>query len=666
MIKYAFLAFISLLCGICLNSKLFVVFVVSSIFLILLFCYKKEYRSVLVIISFILLGFLLSFVRIDFLHGQISSSGIVLERKENYYIALINFERVYIYEKDHTKEVGDILNIKGYISNIDFETLESAFNFEEYLFNKGIRKQVKVSDESYIFKMLLRLSENKERFLNNFDENTKNLIDALLFNNKNSESEAILNFKELSLFILISTSGIYLNLIKRGLYNLFFLVFDEKKSKALTFISMFYYLCHVFNKISVRKFVYLESIKLVNKKKISHFDLLSILGFIMLLLNYHYAYDLGFILTFGFSFFAYYLNIVFVNKKGFIRKIIYLFFFLLIMVPFSIHMNHEISIFSLLFQLILSPITSIFFIISLISFHIIPFTFLLNPLGELLTYLSRLFSYIDVNIYFDDNSSVFIIFYYLILLIVFYFYETKNKTLLISSSLVLASFVSIKALPIKSFYENSVTFLNVGQGDACVIRNKNKVIMIDSGGSLTYDIARNSLINYFKKEQIYKIDYFFGSHSDFDHVGALSSLKELIKIDNILIGKFKSSIKVGDIVFTNLNNFSFDNDNDNSSVIKFSFLNKVFLFTGDIGSNVEYKMIANNINFDCDILKISHHGSKYSSTIEFLTLASPNDAIISVGKNNNYDHPHEEVINRLKYLNINVLRTDKIGSIKYS
>lgn len=665
MIKYVFIIFISLFCGINLNSNNFIIFILLDAFIVFVLIRKRAYKGLILFVSINLLCFLLSFIRIDFLNGFISNTGIVIETKENYYIALINFERVYIYEKGNLKEVGDIIHFEGNISSLNFETLESAFDFNSYLFNKGIRKQLYVTNNNYVYSSFLKFKLIKNNFLTSFDDNAKNLIEAILFNYRDNDSELIFNFNNLSLFILISTSGIYLNIIKNLFYKLFNLFFDDKKSKFLSLLSMSYHLIFVINKLATRKFIYLEIFKIIDKKrKINHINKLSILGILFLLTDYHLAISSSFYLTFGISIFSYYINNNLPKINKFKIKLLFPFLIYLIMLPFIISSNNELSLLSLFIQFAISPFTSIFCIFSYISFHIIPFTYLLNPLGDFIYYLINLFQYIDINIYFSDISNIFIVLYCVILFFSFYFMETRLYKISNAFFALSFSIIFVAGIPYKSMYENSVTFINVGQGDCCVIRNKNKVIMIDSGGKTNYDIASNSLIKYFKRNQIYQIDYFFGSHNDYDHIGALSKLQELIPINKIIISQFSEEINIGDISLRNINTFTFQNDNDNSSVIKFNFINKTFLFTGDIGSVVENKMIENNIDVDCDVLKVSHHGSSTSSTIEFLKRCSPIDAVISVGKNS-YGHPNKEILDRLNNLNINIRRTDIEGSISY-
>lgn len=106
-----------------------------------------------------------------------------------------------------------------------------------------------------------------------------------------------------------------------------------------------------------------------------------------------------------------------------------------------------------------------------------------------------------------------------------------------------------------------------------------------------------------------------------------------------------------------------DNFNDYSSVIKISFLNTSFLFTGDAENFTEDYLISNNFNLKSDVLKVGHHGSSTSSSLKFLKAVNPSVAIISVGNNNTYGHPSLQTLTSLKNMNIDTYRTDLNGTI---
>lgn len=103
--------------------------------------------------------------------------------------------------------------------------------------------------------------------------------------------------------------------------------------------------------------------------------------------------------------------------------------------------------------------------------------------------------------------------------------------------------------------------------------------------------------------------------------------------------------------------------NGASIVLRIDYGNTSFLFTGDAEDLSEYMMIDAGVDLRADVLKVAHHGSRYSSTEEFLNAVSPAYAIISCGKNNQYDHPHAETLERLEAVGAMILRTDELGTI---
>ena len=106
-----------------------------------------------------------------------------------------------------------------------------------------------------------------------------------------------------------------------------------------------------------------------------------------------------------------------------------------------------------------------------------------------------------------------------------------------------------------------------------------------------------------------------------------------------------------------------ENNNDTSLVLKLNLEGKDILFTGDIEKNAEQEILLSNENISADILKLAHHGSKTSSTLEFLKKVNPSLAIVSSGVNNSYGHPSKEIVQRLQDLNIPLINTAQSGAV---
>lgn len=175
-------------------------------------------------------------------------------------------------------------------------------------------------------------------------------------------------------------------------------------------------------------------------------------------------------------------------------------------------------------------------------------------------------------------------------------------------------------------------------------------------------------------------------HGDYDHMGEAINLVDNFKVENVIFncGEFNeleqdlikvldkkkipyySCIKELDIDNNKLyflNTKIYDNENDNSNVIYFNYNNYKFLFMGDAGVEVEEDLIEKYNLQDIDVLKVGHHGSKTSSSKEFINEINPKYSIISVGKNNRYGHPNDIVLENLEESKI--YRTDQYGSIMF-
>jgi len=222
-----------------------------------------------------------------------------------------------------------------------------------------------------------------------------------------------------------------------------------------------------------------------------------------------------------------------------------------------------------------------------------------------------------------------------------------------------------------------VVFFDVGQGDAIFIETPFKhQILIDGGPS------REKIIEKLSEEMPFwdrTIDLIVLTHLDTDHATGLFQVLKEYEVGSVLwngLGKNEewesllkqegaeiiqgSSLSANNVFFDILNNSSSSggDSNDNSFVLKMTYQNNSFLFTGDVSSKRE-----NEFASDIDILKVAHHGSKYSTSAEFLTKTSPRLAVVQVGKNS-YGHPSEEVLTRLNNFGIKTLRTDIDGDIK--
>ena len=153
------------------------------------------------------------------------------------------------------------------------------------------------------------------------------------------------------------------------------------------------------------------------------------------------------------------------------------------------------------------------------------------------------------------------------------------------------------------------------------------------------------------------------SHNDYDHNGALESLINNYNVNKVLYGSYFKELEHKRFKITNLNyGTNYNEDNERSGVFYFELFSKSFLIMGDASKKNEEEIMY-KYSLDIDYLRVGHHGSNTSSSLMFLDNINCNNAIISVGKYNNYGHPHKEVLDNLNMLNYNIYRTDLHGMI---
>jgi competence protein ComEC len=230
-------------------------------------------------------------------------------------------------------------------------------------------------------------------------------------------------------------------------------------------------------------------------------------------------------------------------------------------------------------------------------------------------------------------------------------------------------------------------FLDVGQGDSELVKADGANFLIDSGKDQSVIENLEKIIPFYKK----RIDIAFVSHGQTDHAGGMFYLLKNFDVGTVIYNGDNTPLwqnlrrlleekeipyvilKAGDSVSYKENRFQVlwprslsekIGFNDNSMVIK--YVNGIFssLFTADISSKVETELLREGADIKSDILKIPHHGSKYSSSQKFLEAVSSGAAVIEVGKNS-YGHPTKEVLARIAEEGTKILRTDLDGIVKF-
>ena len=205
--------------------------------------------------------------------------------------------------------------------------------------------------------------------------------------------------------------------------------------------------------------------------------------------------------------------------------------------------------------------------------------------------------------------------------------------------------------------------LNIGQGDCSIIVEPfyKSVVMIDCGQSLYRDNVERIIMPFLENKNIHTIDTLILTHDDFDHSGGYESLKDRIKIKQV-IRDSNEKVNVEYPFYLLLDQRESKDENDSSIISYFTYDHLKYLFMGDASKQIE-KQLLDTYDLKADVIKVGHHGSNTSSDATFLDSLDCKIALISAGYKNKYNHPSVETLKTLDKLNINTFCTNNSGSI---
>ena len=606
--------------------------------------------------------------------------------KENY--TIINLNEIIVYYYDEFKyKIGDTIKVEGTIKEIEPNTNFNLFNYKKYMLSKRIIHKI----ES---KKIILIKENKNilyKIKNKIKERTEKhkYFSLFIIGENNLDNEIKDSFKINGISHLFAISGMHITLFISILTLILKKIIKNKKIIILliTLFLLFYMFITNYSVSVVRAslLTILININKLYKLNISTLKLLVYIFLICISYNPYYIYQVGFIFTFLITF-----TLILFSKKipsnYILKTLVTSIISFIVSIPILINNFYSVNFLSPLLNIIFIPfITFIIFPLTLVTFIFPNLICILDIFVNILEFLSINLSKIDLFIFtFKKVSIFFIILYYIII------YFSLNKILNKKYNYIFILLIILIIHHNINYLNNysKVTILDVGQGDSSLIElehNKGN-ILIDTGGNIYKNQTSNILVPYFKSVGIRKIDYLILTHGDYDHMGEAINLVENFKVEKVIFncGEFndleKELIKVLDkkkipyyscIKELNIDNNKlyflqtkdYDNENDNSTVIYTELNGYKFMFMGDAGVEKEKDILDKYNLSDIDVLKVGHHGSKTSSSKEFIDEINSKYSIISVGKNNRYGHPNKEVLNNLEQSKI--YRTDQDGSIKF-
>lgn len=573
-----------------------------------------------------------------------------------------------------------------------------------------------------------KIRQNGVSYLHShFPAETAALAAALIFGEREYINPDLNEaYQRLGIVHLLAISGLHVGMLTGILYyiGLRMNVTHEKMTTSLIIFLPVYAILTGSSPSVIRACLMLELLLVVKKLKIGQtvppIDTISFVAFTYLLFQPYVIYNIGFQLSFSVTF-SLILAAPLLKKytvNQFNLLLVTSMIAQLASMPILLYHFYEFSLVSFLinivyvplFSSIVLPVILLLFILHLLMGNMVfpllsLFDFYLMTLNKVTKGIS-LFPYSTLTV--GRPSSV-VIFLYLIG-IPYFFYKwggTKNRQsflllLLIPLGMLFVQYSSQKLHPY-----GEVTMIDVGQGDSILITlplNRG-TYLIDTGGALSFEraewterrdpfeVGADVIVPYLKSRGITKVDKLILTHGDADHAGGAISLLNSIKVNEVVLPKIAeaSSIekdiirtagekkipihygsrgrqwKADGIRFRILSPALDTNlERNDASIVLYAELGGLqWLFTGDIEERGEEELMAAYRNLRVDVLKVAHHGSKTSTTEKLLQTYKPKIALISVGKNNRFGHPHEEVIERLGEHNVKIYRTDLNGAISF-
>lgn len=603
-------------------------------------------------------------------------------------------------------QIGDRVKVKGEFSIPREEDNFHLFNYRNYLLSQKIHYIVnaetlehvstKISYRYKFKKMIIKIIDNRKV--------TPYLKTFILGDNSMLNEEVIQSYQSNGISHLFSVSGMHVSFFTT---ILFLFINKFRCGKVFRYICLLSLLCGYmfltnFTPSIIRASV-LFVLCMLNKDfnfQLENTHILMYIFGISLLCNPFYLYNNGFLFSYIISFFLLkYKNILCKYNNYFSKLFITSFLCFIVGIPIMINSYYNINILTPLFNMLFVPLVS--FVIFPLSLLTMFFPFLDGLLYLIISVMETLSLHLAelnyLNITLCHMSIISFIIYYIIIIFVI------NKMSNNEYKYIIAIFVIIFIHHNIRYFDKlaTVSFINVGQGDSILLTlpyNQGN-ILIDCSNNLTFDseklkkrkkiynVGDNVIIPYLKAQGVNRLDYVIITHGDYDHIGSLDRIIDKIKVEKVILNSghtnnnekyiinklneekikyyhmSKGKIKINKYELLFLNNINISNENEDSLVIYFNINDIKVLLMGDAGYETEKYLLEEYNLRNLDILKVGHHGSKYSSSDEFIKIVSPKYSVISVSEDNKFGHPDISVIEKLA--GSKTYLTSKNGSVKF-
>ncbi|CDR60825.1 DNA internalization-related competence protein ComEC/Rec2 [Staphylococcus schweitzeri] len=689
------------------------------LFILLLFIVFRKSKIIFAPVYLLLIIFSSWYLYISELQLSKHLKSIELNPQINMRVVITAFER-----QSNNSYKGELkLNDETYPFYLSGKEIEAVSNLENY--NCIVKGQFQINDNKYISIKLLNINEqscykfdsnnlieNHKRFIinriYNSNINYPNQVIALITGDTKLISEEYLDrVKDIGIYHLLAVSGSHIAAIVFLIYQpLIRLNIPIIIIKTFTvFILVLFAEYTNYAPSAVRAIIMTGIILIIpNQIRFNCINLLSTAFIIMFISNPQIIYNVGFQFSFIISFFII-LLLPFIQKLSKIQSLLVITFVAqLASFIVSIPQFHQVQwtgfvtnlVFVPYYSMILFPLSIIFFVISHFPIEFTPLNDLVNLSFDFHNWLLYLFIKINRTNFLIPKINtwtlvVLIIYIYCILWLL------ANRKFKLTFIYTMVLFMLFFVFPTNQHHR--ITMLNVGQGDSILYEaGNNKNVLIDTGGRVVTDNAQNNfsiskyhILPTLNERGINKLEYLILTHPHNDHIGEVEYIMRHLKIkylviysssynDRMLLSLSNLSkryniklldvrqvrqFRIGESDFTFLNSYiqGSQDKNEYSIVTLIKYHNKKVLLMGDATKNNEEILLKKYRLPKVDILKVGHHGSKTSSSAQFIEAVQPNISLISSGKNNIYHLPNKEIINRLNSFHSHIYDSQHNGQV---
>lgn len=628
-------------------------------------------------------------------------------------------ENVLIYCTDNqTYRVGNEITVYGQIKKFSQPTNPGQFNEKLYYQTQNIdfkvnADQIYITNHRYSYYQEF-LSRIKQKLIEVYHcilpEKEAGSIIAMLLGEKYLLDEEVNElYQENGISHILSISGLHVSLIGLSFYQLLKrLKFPFVLSIILAILFLYSYGILTNFSVSTIRAIIMMVLLLLSKIFGKTYDMLSAISFsalIILLNNPMQLFHLSFLLSYGavlgMAILLPCLQMLYPSKNSIVSGLYVSISAQIATLPLILVFFYQLPIYSVIINLIILPLSSLLLISALIAgiagcISLPLGIFCVGGTNYILRFyewVCRMGARLPSNLVTIGKPDQLPILLYLALLLLFIWYVKRYKKKRIT--LVLPIAILILLLPQRNV-GLEITMLDVGQGQAIFMETVNgTTYLFDGGSSDVKGVGKHRIQPYLLSKGVDVIDYAIVSHVDSDHISGLIELINLgeIKIHNLLLpylmdmyreeayiklealanrsGIVVQYIRAGDVLtegelkMTCLHpsvEFIPSTNNSYSMVISVSYGDFDLLLTGDLEQDGENILVA-KYPYDYDVLQVAHHGSKYSTSERFLQITQPEMALISCGKNNQYGHPHGELLERLQRNGADIKVTTESGAI---